>query len=120
LHRERDAEPLTREIGPALARAISACMHEAVLLQFRQDIDAAAFDSTPVVILSPAVHELRREPDGTWRIRSTCVVHPQNQDGEQLHTEGVILYTLEHLVTPYDDGRPPRIDLCDSKAVFAY
>jgi hypothetical protein len=106
--------------GPALASAISAYMQEAVLSNFRQDVNAAAFDASLFAAISPDVHELWRESDGSWRIRSSCAAHPQSLGGEPLNTDGVILYTLEHRVTPDGRGGAPRIELIDAKAVFAF
>lgn len=106
--------------GPELTRAIIACMNENVLRSFRTEVDAAAFDHPPIADLSPDIHEVWRDPDGDWHVRSSCVSHPVKLGSESLNTEGVILYTLEHVITLSSGEARATIHLLDADVVFDF
>ncbi len=108
--------------GEALGIAIGACVAADALAKFSADINAQAFSSPIAMGNLRDVHEVWREPDGSWRVRSTRTSHPLSQNGVPMRTDGVALYTLTHRITPAADGSPPRVELDQeaSKAVFAF
>jgi hypothetical protein len=103
----------------ALAAAVGACLSSEALRSLRHDIDAAAFDPPLAMGHSRALHEVWREADGSWRVRSTQVSHPLSQDGVSIGTDGVVLYTLTHRVELLEDGGV-GVQPQDSKVVFAF
>jgi len=103
-----------------VAPAIAACISSNALRDFVGDVNAAAFDP-PVATTNPrGSHEIWRDPDGSWLVRSTHVSSPLAQAGKPIHTDGVVLYTLTHRIVPPNAGGDPQIELSDSNVVFAF
>jgi hypothetical protein len=103
-----------------VAPAIAACISSHAMRDFVGDVNAAAFDP-PVATTNPrGSHEIWRDSDGSWLVRSAHVSSPLAQAGKPIHTDGVVLYTLTHRIVPSNEGGDPRIELSDSNVVLAF
>ncbi|WP_129781714.1 hypothetical protein [Peristeroidobacter soli] len=107
-------------VSPEVAAAINTCISSHALRDFVGDANGAAFNP-PVAMTNPrGSHEVWQDEDGSWLVRSTHVGSPIAQAGKPIHTDGVVLYTLTHRITPPQDGGDARIELTDSNVVFAF
>ena len=100
--------------------AIAACMASNALPNFVADVNAAAFEPPMTMANLRGAHEIWRDPDGAWYVRSTHVSSPMGQGGKTVRTDGVVLYTLTHRIEPAQGDGAPRVSLHDSNAVFAF
>ncbi|WP_129781713.1 hypothetical protein [Peristeroidobacter soli] len=107
-------------VPPEVGAAINTCISSNAMRDFVGDVNAAAFNP-PVAMTNPrGSHEIWQDKDGSWLVRSTHVSSPIAQGGKPIHTDGVVLYTLTHRITPAQDGGDARIELSDSDVVFAF
>lgn len=109
-----------RTVPPDVVPAINTCISSHALRDFVADVNAAAFGPAVNMANSRGTHEIWQDNDGSWLVRSTHVSSPLALAGKPIHTDGVILYTLTHRITPSQDGGDPRIELSDSNVVFAF
>ena len=107
-------------VPPEVAPAINTCISSPALRDFVGDVNAAAFNP-PVTMTNPrGTHEIWQDNDGSWLVRSTHVGSPLAQGGKPINTDGVVVYTLTHRITPSQEGGDARIELSDSNVVFAF
>ena len=105
------------------SKVLAACLASAsdALERFSADANAAAFDPPVAMANLRTVHELTRDGQGGWNIRSTRVSWPMSRDNVPLDTDGVALYSLTHHVTlPDAKDDDPRVELTDSKLMLEF
>ncbi len=107
--------------GTEWAAAASICMSRGPLQRLRAAVDAAAFDPPMTMTDARPVHEVWRDSDGSWRVRSTLAVSPTSQGGRPVNTDGVVLYSLTHSISPdAQKGDRLRATLAAPHVVFAF
>ena len=93
-----------------MVAGVASCLSSDALQNFSRDIARAAFDPPVNIAYQPDVHEVWRDTDGSWLVRSTRVGRPLSQGGQPLDTNGVVLCALTHRITraaAADGSGPP-------------